>query len=172
MTSALVYGQTLLDVYDNNPPSSIIREPSGDTPRLAVNGASIGWSAEGFAIVSASYSDTPPANSVQTGFDLANCTINAGPPVTASIKRTWQAVTPPPATFTPLQFLSLFTQGEQLHIAASNDPQVRLIVAMAMGAQGVDLADQKTITGVNYLASQGLITAQRAAEILASTAPA
>lgn len=89
----------------------------------------------------------------------------------------------PPApvpTLTFLQFMALFTSAEQDAIFASNDTQTKMFVTMAAGSGGLQLTNSEVIAGVNYLASgpaatppgPALITAARAAQILAGQAPA
>lgn len=90
--------------------------------------------------------------------------------------------TPPPAppqTLTFLQFMALFTAAEQAAIVNSSDTQTKLFLLMATGAGNLQLNNSEVIAGVNYLASgpsatppgPGLITAARAAQVLASQAP-
>lgn len=90
--------------------------------------------------------------------------------------------TPPPApvpTLTFLQFMALFTRTEQAAIATSSDTQTKLLLLMATGAGSVTLNNPEVIAGVNYLATPstatppgpGLITAARAAQVLANQAP-
>lgn len=89
----------------------------------------------------------------------------------------------PPApvpTLTFLQFMALFTSAEQTAIFASNDTQTKMFITMAAGSGGLQLTNGEVIAGVNYLASgasatppgPALITAARAAQILAGQAPA
>jgi len=76
--------------------------------------------------------------------------------------------------FTWLQFINLFTNDEQLAIAAAANsvPQIKLWYDKALGASYIDMDDQRTIDGINAVATVfNLITPQRAAEILASPAP-
>ena len=80
--------------------------------------------------------------------------------------------TPPPPQTTGLnflQFMALFTPTEQAAIAMSSDPQVRIFIMMATGASQIDLTDDRVITGVNYLASIGLIAAPRVARVLSGS---
>jgi hypothetical protein len=85
----------------------------------------------------------------------------------------------PPTTYTFLQFMGLFTSAEQTAIFASNDTQTKIFITMAAGAGGLQLANAELVSGVNYLATlttatppgPALITASRAAQILAGTAP-
>jgi hypothetical protein len=81
---------------------------------------------------------------------------------------------PPPAappTLTFLQFIALFAASEQAAIVASTDVQIKLFVMMATGSGGLQLTNPEVISGVNYLASSGVITAARATAILAGQSP-
>lgn len=85
----------------------------------------------------------------------------------------------PPPTLTFLQFMALFTAAEQTAIFASTDTQTKMFVTMAAGSGGLQLTNSEVITGINYLATAttatppgpGLITAARAAQILANDPP-
>lgn len=71
------------------------------------------------------------------------------------------------AQLTRLEFLTRFTASERIAIRASTDPIVIDFMELLNLASFVDVGDQNTIDGVNYLASQNLIAAGRVAEILA-----
>ena len=71
------------------------------------------------------------------------------------------------AQLTRLEFLTRFTASERIAIRASTDPIVIDFMELLNLATYIDLGDQNTIDGVNYLASQNLIAAGRVAEILA-----
>lgn len=71
------------------------------------------------------------------------------------------------AQLTRLEFLTRFTASERIAIRASTDPIVVDFMELLNLASYVDVGDQNTIDGVNYLASQNLIAASRVAEILA-----
>jgi hypothetical protein len=85
----------------------------------------------------------------------------------------------PPPTLSFLQFMALFTSAEQDAIVNSADTQTKLFMMMATGSGGLQLTNPEVVGGVNYLASTstvtppgpGLITAARAAQILAGQAP-
>lgn len=68
---------------------------------------------------------------------------------------------------TRLEFLTRFTASERIAIRASTDPIVVDFMELLNLATYVDVGDQNTIDGVNYLASQNLIAAGRVSEILA-----
>jgi len=70
-----------------------------------------------------------------------------------------------------LVFLALLKPTEQAGIAASTDPQVRILTLMAAGAGQIRLADPVVIAAVDYCVTVGLLTAPRAAAILAGTPP-
>lgn len=67
-------------------------------------------------------------------------------------------------------FRNLFTLAEKQTIYAEADTNiiVKIFLDEITVAENVDLANEATIVGVNYLESQGLIAAGRAAEILGS----
>lgn len=69
---------------------------------------------------------------------------------------------------TKLAFRQRFTFAERvaLETAATSDANVRVMLKDQEAATFIDLSRQDTIDGVNALASAGLITAQRASEIL------
>lgn len=85
------------------------------------------------------------------------------------IKSIPDPVLAPSVTF--LQFMALFTPAEQLAIAASNDPQVKLFVMMATGQPHIEMDNASVVSGVNYLASSGVIQQARVATILAASPP-
>ena len=82
-------------------------------------------------------------------------------------------VVPPPVTLTPLQFMGLLTAAEETAIAtaALQNASVLLWLVKTSGASYVSLGDQATIAGVNAMVAAGLLTAARAAQILANQAP-
>lgn len=71
-----------------------------------------------------------------------------------------------------LQFMALFSSAEQGAIVSSTDTQVKLFLLMATGAGALDLGNPEVVSGVNYLASLGLIAAARVAVILSGAPPA
>ena len=115
MTIALIKNNTVLAVTDS-------ATFPGDTPydggalRFACPGAGLGWLQAPYTIVAASYTDTPGTNQIQapmTSATLAEWTVQAGPPVTASGPRNWQTATPAvPASCTRAQgLLALLNNG-------------------------------------------------------------
>lgn len=77
---------------------------------------------------------------------------------------------PPPAPeYTRLQFLFLFTPEEVIAVqnAALTNESVAYYNYMINAVVTLQLTDQTVIDGVNMLAAQGVITTERAAQILA-----
>ena len=66
------------------------------------------------------------------------------------------------------EFLMLFTSAERVAIRAerNNDPIVSDFFSVLEISEFIDVKEDTTINGVNYLASKNLLTPQRAAEIL------
>lgn len=77
----------------------------------------------------------------------------------------------PSPPITSFQFMGLFTAAEQLALANSTDTQAKLFVMLATGAGTIDLTNAQVVQGVNYVASIGLITTERAAQVLAGQPP-
>lgn len=81
---------------------------------------------------------------------------------------------PPPPVFviTKVAFVSRFTSAEYVGIvtAANSDPTVQAWYDMLFIANSIDLEDQRTIDGVNFMVSKNLLTAARANEILTTPA--
>lgn len=77
----------------------------------------------------------------------------------------------PETKITRLAFRNRFTLSEKIAVetAAESDAAIRVMLKDQEAATYIDLSRQDTIDGVNYLASQNLITAARAEEVL--TAP-
>lgn len=72
--------------------------------------------------------------------------------------------------------MALFTPTEQLSIVNSADPQTHFFVLSAAGSGGLQLSNAEVVQGVNYIATAapngpGLITAARAAQVLAGALP-
>jgi len=76
---------------------------------------------------------------------------------------------PPPTVYTRLEFLFLFTPEEVIAVqnAALIDEQVAYYNYMINAVVTLQLTDQTVINGVNMLATQGVITPERATQILA-----
>lgn len=70
--------------------------------------------------------------------------------------------------FTPLQFLEKFTESEQLAVVSATmaNPQVKLWYDKLLSALDVNIEDERLIAGMNALVQFGLITQDRANEIL------
>lgn len=79
----------------------------------------------------------------------------------------------PPVAVTPerlvyvTDFWLRFTSAERIGIHASNDPVVQDLVRTLALYTKIDLTAQMVVDGVGYLAYTGLLTAERAAEVLA-----
>lgn len=69
---------------------------------------------------------------------------------------------------TKLQFLRRFTMQERIAIRAAqaSDPIINDFMTLLDMAQEISTSDPDTVMGMQYLASQGLLTAERVAEIL------
>lgn len=74
----------------------------------------------------------------------------------------------PPKHFTSLEFLDLFTETEQLAIAAAamQSAQVKLWYDRLLAAMFITLADPRTAAGLDALVAMGLLTATRRDEII------
>lgn len=73
-----------------------------------------------------------------------------------------------PQAWTSYEFLLRFTAGERaaFRVAAETDTQVADFMQLATAAQEIFNDDSVTISGMDYLVSAGLLTRQRADEIL------
>lgn len=80
-----------------------------------------------------------------------------------------EPVPPPAPEYTRLQFLFLFTPEEVIAVqnAALTNESVAYYNYMINAVVTLQLTDQAVIDGVNMLATQGVITTERAAQILA-----
>lgn len=85
--------------------------------------------------------------------------------------------TPTPVTLTKFQFRSLFTFAELVavdnfaanaNLTADQKATLTTIMANFAAAEDITLSDPATQQGVDYLATSGLITTERAAAILAN----
>jgi hypothetical protein len=83
--------------------------------------------------------------------------------------RTYDPIVEKKPILTKLQFLQRFTAAERVAIrqAAKAVPALEDYMAMLDAAQHIEIDRPDTIAGVNALAAAGLLTEQRAAEILA-----
>lgn len=75
-----------------------------------------------------------------------------------------------PSRITRLQFLSRFTDAEMQAVIAASDqsPALRAALLKWQTADGIVLTDAATVAGVEALEIAGLLTAGRAAEVLAT----
>jgi len=80
-----------------------------------------------------------------------------------------EPVPPPAPTYTRLQFLFLFTPEEIIAVqnSAVMNESVAYYYYMIDAVVTLQLTDQAVINGVNMLATEGVITPERAAQILA-----
>jgi hypothetical protein len=90
------------------------------------------------------------------------------------IGATWDGVqwVPPAPTVQPnivyvTDFWLRFTTSERIGINGSADPSVQDLVSTLRLFTQIDLRSQLMVDGVSYLVFAGLITAERAAEVLA-----
>ncbi len=74
-----------------------------------------------------------------------------------------------PVRLTRLDYMRRFTLAEEagIRVAARTDPMIEVILGRLSAAEYVDVTDPETMAGVDYLVSQGLLTAERKAEVLA-----
>lgn len=75
----------------------------------------------------------------------------------------------PARRMTSLEFLDLFTEAEQLAVitAAMSNPQINLWWTKLTMATFVDFSDPRLAGGLKALVAAGLLTAERAQEVLA-----
>jgi hypothetical protein len=69
---------------------------------------------------------------------------------------------------TKVAFVSRFTSAEYVGVvtAANSDPSVQAWYDLLFIANNIDLEDQRTVDGINFMVSKNLLTAERANEIL------
>jgi hypothetical protein len=86
----------------------------------------------------------------------------------AAIGRIYNGWTFDGQKWTPLEFLSRFTEAEldEIEMRRLSDQNVRTFYRTASFAQEVVADDPRTIAGMEYLVSVGLLTAARKEEIL------
>ncbi len=74
---------------------------------------------------------------------------------------------------TKLQFMRLFTQAELegIYGAAQTAVSVMVFLAMLSNAKDIELDNPSTIAGINSMATAGLLSTARAAQILANEPP-
>ena len=82
----------------------------------------------------------------------------------------WRDVTPeyqePPTPYNPYQFMKRFTSSERKGIRKSNDEDTQDFMGMLDYGHILTLEDPDIIEGVNHMVDIGLLTAERATEIL------
>lgn len=81
----------------------------------------------------------------------------------------WTRAPRPKVPISVLTFLRRFPQAKRIAIRASHDPIIDDFLALLDSTRKseVELDDPDTIAGVGYLVSQGLLTEEEAAEVLA-----
>lgn len=93
----------------------------------------------------------------------------------AAMNAARQASAPPamPVRLSFLEFIDLFTEDEQLAIAgaAMTDAPTKLWYDRAVGAQFIDLTDQRLATGLQALVDAKLLTSARRSRVLNGLAP-
>ena len=116
-----------------------------------------------------------------TGFDPAACYVGQLPPGTWQVapdnielgdqyqNGEWVLAPRPVLPLTRLEFLRRFTSAERIAIRASTDPVVVDFLSLLDAAQEVRTDDADTVAGIGYLATTGLLAAERAAEILSAS---
>jgi hypothetical protein len=111
------------------------------------------------------------ANSVAAVTALGFTAVNG---TGAVIGDTWSgsAFAPPPAPVkewpNPLDFMREFTLAEEgaIRAAGKTDATVDVLLARLSAAPCVIASDDLLVTGMNYLVAQGLLSAERKAQIL------
>lgn len=69
-------------------------------------------------------------------------------------------------SYTPLQFMALFSNSEQDKIIQSNDASIKLFLLYLSSALDIKTDDIRTLNGMDYLVSIGILTEERKVEIL------
>ena len=84
---------------------------------------------------------------------------------------TWNPLTdrydPTGNSLTKLMFLTRFTIQERIAIRTSTDPIVNDVMSLFDAASYISVSDANTVQGIQYFVTVGLLTAERAQEILA-----
>lgn len=70
------------------------------------------------------------------------------------------------SVYSKLEFMNRFTAEERVAARLSTDPVVQDILNLLTLAEYVNVSDQNTVSGVNYMVTAGIITSERASEIL------
>lgn len=73
----------------------------------------------------------------------------------------------PSVQLAPLDFMRRFTQQERIAIRNLNDPIIEDFMALLNTTPSVHLDDPDTVAAIGYLEQLGILSAGRAAEILA-----
>jgi hypothetical protein len=77
-------------------------------------------------------------------------------------------IEPPRTRFSPLEFMDLFTEDEQLAIvtAAMSSAPIKLWYDRMLAAEWIDTTDPRTTAGVDALVTAGLLASLRADQVL------
>ena len=107
-------------------------------------------------------------------WDAAGQGWRAGQHLVMDPERVYAALPAPPPTLTATEFIDLFLPTEEAAISASADPVVKAFYGRIYDQRRKDvrLDAPLVIAGVGHCQSAGLLTAERAAAILAGQPPA
>lgn len=164
MTVALIATNPFAIVATYGAIPNPLRPPNGDP----VSGAQVGWSGQGYALVSVA-PFVPPTGQQITG--APSYAIDGGGNVTQSYATV--PIPPPTISVSSFAFRQLFTTAEALAIttAAQSSALIRAWLD-DIGASGqVNLGSQLITTGLTRLVTAGLLTQARALAIAAGTPP-
>jgi hypothetical protein len=90
-----------------------------------------------------------------------------------AVKTVADPVPPPPTVISSLAFRQLFTEAERLAIttAGFTNATIRVFMDDENSAGAVTLSDPEVTTGVATLVTEGLLSKERADQVLAGTSP-
>lgn len=85
-----------------------------------------------------------------------------------AITRAFEPKPPEAASLAPIDFMRRFTMAEEIAIrtAAKTDVTIEVFLSRLFVVATVGLAHPETTGGINYLIANGLLSAERGAEIL------
>lgn len=99
-------------------------------------------------------------------------------PTPEEIAAAWEALqsAPPPVhhVVTAAEFRDRFTATEQaafMRLALSDDTAAVILLRLSTASAGIDLASASVRAGLDHLTTRGVLTSERAAEILSGVAP-
>jgi hypothetical protein len=139
-----------------------VRVENGVVVDLLQSDEPVVWGDDAYAAL---WTEAAGQTDVQIGWVVQGQGYAAPPPIEmADVK--------PPLSF--LQFMDLFTEDEQLAIAgaAMTDAPTKLWYDRAVGAQFIDLSDERLIAGMQALVDGKMLTATRRNRILKGLPPA